>query len=112
MKINPSVQQHQVYKNDQLPEFKRIEFTRYRLSSHNLKVETGRWGRIERENRICSCTTGGVQDELHVLFSCDLTANIRERYDIQGDSFDDIFDGIEDQPLCDIFYELSKIFTK
>ena len=82
------------------------------MSSHNLKIETGRWGRIDRENRTCSCTTGGVQDELHVLFNCDLTANIRERYDIQGDSFDDIFDGFEDQSLCDIFYKLSKIFTK
>ena len=110
VKINPSLQQHQVYKNDELSEFKRIEFTRYRLSSHNLKIETGRWGRIDRENRTCSCTTGGVQDELHVLFNCDLTANIRERYDIQGDSFDEIFDGIEDQPLCDILRTVEDLY--
>ena len=62
--LNPSLQQHRLYKNDELSEFKRIEFTRYRLSSHNLKVETGRWGRITRENRNCSCT-------IRVLFNCD-----------------------------------------
>ena len=112
IKLNPSLQQHKVYKNDALPEFKRIEFTRFRLSSHNLKVETGRWSRTEQENRTCSCTAGGVQDETHVLFKCDLTANIRERHNIQGDSLEDLFDGTEDQSLCDIFYELSKIFTK
>ena len=112
IKLNPSLQQHKVYKNDVLPEFKRIEFTRFRLSSHNLKVETGRWSRTEQENRTCSCTAGGVQDETHVLFKCDFTANIRERHNIQGDSLEDLFDGTEDQSLCDIFYELSKIFTK
>ena len=48
--LNPLLQQHKLYKNNSLMEHKRIEFTRYRLSSHNLKVETGRWGRIEREN--------------------------------------------------------------
>ena len=112
LKVNPSIQEHKVYKNNDLPEFKRIEFTRYRLSSHNLKVETGRWSGIERENRTCSCSAGGVQDENHVLFKCDFTTNIRERHNIQGDSLEDFFDEYEDQSLCDIFYELSKIFQK
>ena len=112
VKINPSIQQHKLYKNDQLPEFKRIEFTRYRLSSHNLKVETGRWGRINRENRTCSCTTGGIQDEYHAVFRCDLTRNIRERYDIQSETLEELFDGMEEESLCDIFYELSKIFHR
>ena len=39
--MNPSLQQHKLYKNDLLQEHKRIEFTRFRVSSHNLKVETG-----------------------------------------------------------------------
>ena len=110
--LNPCLQQHRLYKNDELPEFKRIEFTRYRLSSHNLKVETGRWGRIKREDRTCSCVTGGVQDEHHVLFHCKLTTNLRERFNIQGDSLEEFFNRTDDKSLCDIFYELSKIFTK
>ena len=112
MEMNPLLQQHKVYKNDEIDEFKRIEFTRYRLSSHNLKVETGRWGRIEQENRTCSCTTGGVQNEPHVLFKCDFTNNIRAKYDILGDSVEDLFNTTEDQILCNIFYDLSKIFSR
>ena len=37
---------------------------------------------------------------------------VRERHNIQGDSLEDFFDVYEDQSLCDIFYELSKIFQK
>ena len=61
--LNPSLKQHSVYKSDTLKEYKRKEFTRFCVSSHNLKIETGRWGRVERENRTCSCNAGGVQDE-------------------------------------------------
>ena len=35
------------------------------LSSHYLKVETGRWSRTNYEDRTCVC--GVVQDEAHVL---------------------------------------------
>ena len=93
-------------------EHKRIEFTRFRVSSHNSKVKTGRWGGIERESRVCSCSLGGIQDEYHVLFRCDLTNDIREKYQIQTDSFADVFNDKEDETLCDIFYELSEKFAK
>ena len=110
--LNPSLAQHKVYENDTLQEYKRIEFTRYRLSSHNLKVETGRWGRIERANRTCTCATGGIQDECHVLFRCNFTSNLRQKYNIQSDSLESIYNEKSDETLCDIFYELSKIFVK
>ena len=112
LKLNPSLQQHKVYKNNNIEEYKRIEFTRYRVSSHNLMVETGRWSRTEREDRVCNCAAGGVQDEDHVLFVCELTKNIREKYNIQGDSLPEVFNEKDDEELCDIFYELSKIFVK
>ncbi len=47
-----------------------VEFvacTRIRLSSHRLRVETGRWDRIPFENRTCLC--GAVQTEEHVLLN-------------------------------------------
>jgi hypothetical protein len=46
---------------------------KFRLSSHNLRIETGRHSKPKtpRENRICKlCTVGEVQDEIHVLLSC------------------------------------------
>ena len=43
--------------------------TRFRLGSHTLPIETGRWGRIKRENRLCrTCKVLG--DERHFLLHC------------------------------------------
>ena len=43
--------------------------TRFRLGSHNLPIETGRWSRIKREDRLCrTCLVLG--DERHFLFNC------------------------------------------
>lgn len=43
--------------------------TRFRLGSHNLPIETGRWGRVKREERLCrSCQVLG--DERHILYQC------------------------------------------
>ena len=42
---------------------------KFRLGSHNLKIETGRWSRIKREARLCtSCNVLG--DELHAIYAC------------------------------------------
>ena len=53
-----------------------------RLSSHRLRVETGRWARGGAqtlcENRLCTC--GAVQDERHVLTACPRTEHIRQTY--------------------------------
>ena len=71
----------------------RISFTRLRLSSHNLAIETGRWNRRGRgllpvEERLCLC--GEVQTELHVVESCPVTYDIRTHYNIN--SFQQILD--------------------
>lgn len=47
----------------------------YGLLSHLLKVETGQWSRIPRENRVCKCGAG-VQNENHVIV-CPLVENER-----------------------------------
>ena len=42
--------------------------TKLRVSSHKLRIETGRYGRnrIERHERLCElCTSGQVEDEYH-----------------------------------------------
>ena len=77
--INPDLSHHPIYsKHTPVPEFHRVTTTRTRLSSHRLRIETGRWNRTPREERICTC--GSIQDERHVLLECVRSAQIRSNY--------------------------------
>ena len=79
--INPELLEHNVYALNHrsfVSELYRLDFTRLRLSSHNLKIETGRWSRLPRERRLCPC--GHVQDEKHVIEECELTEHLRLQY--------------------------------
>ena len=77
--INPTLDMHAVYSHRKrenfIDEYHRLSFSRLRLSSHNLKIETGRWSRQPRELRLCVC--GQVQDEMHVIQFCPLTERFR-----------------------------------
>ena len=67
---NPDLSVHKIYKNcteRSTIEYQRIAYTRFRLGSHRLKVETGRWSRIPRENRKCDCGIDDIQDEAQCL---------------------------------------------
>ena len=44
--MNPKSESPDIYKSKSIPEYLRITFTRCRLSSHRLKIETRRWSRI------------------------------------------------------------------
>ena len=91
--INPDLVVHPVYTStDYIEEYKRITFTRLRVSSNRLKVETGRWSRTEREKRVCGCDMTSVQDENHVLFDCKKTNNVRTKYAINKELHKDISD--------------------
>ena len=77
--LNPSMEVHPIYTDGgAIPDYLRISFTRFRLSSHLLRVETGRWSRTPREERLCRCGSG-IQDELHV-FTCPLVINISQSF--------------------------------
>ena len=56
---------HPVYTNNEVNELYRISFSRLRLSSHYLRIETGRWSWIPRPNRTCTCGNN-IQTEGHV----------------------------------------------
>ena len=45
--------------------------------------------RIERENRLCDCERG-VQDEVHVLFDCERTEEIRVKYGVNRGMYSSI----------------------
>ena len=78
--INPDLESPDLYKksSDFVPEHYRIAFTRLRLGSHRLKVETGRWSRIPRERRLCPC--GQIQDESHALLNCSQLSHLRQEF--------------------------------
>ena len=63
-------------------DYYRIIITRWRLSSHKLMVEVGRHRRpiVPREERVCSMC-GVLEDEQHVIFTCPLYDNIRNKYE-------------------------------
>jgi hypothetical protein len=49
----------------------RISLSKFRLSSHDLAIETGRYENKEREERICAhCRTQSIEDEYHFLLIC------------------------------------------
>jgi hypothetical protein len=76
--MNPSLQKSALYGLN-IPEYKRVVVSRFRLIAHNLRIETGRWSRIPPEDRMCQCQTG-VQSEKHVIEECPLVSHIWEKY--------------------------------
>ena len=63
--LNSGLDVHKIYKKSvYIPDYLRVSFTRLRLMSHNLKIETGRWSRLPREARVCTCNS--VQYKMNV----------------------------------------------
>ena len=59
------------------------------LSSHSLKVETGRWSRIPKDDRLCGCGEA-IQDEEHVLLRCPKTDFAREKFHVDSNVYTNI----------------------
>lgn len=57
-----------------------ITFCRFRILSHKLPIETGRWKNVPRENRNCKlCNSGDIGDEFHYIFKCSKFNHDREK---------------------------------
>ena len=58
----------------------RIALTRLIVSSHSLRIESGRWERpvIPRNNRLCT-QCHKLDDEYHLLMECTLLQDLRNR---------------------------------
>ena len=77
------------------------DMTRFRLGSHFLPIETGRWTRLNRDERLCN-TCGEIGDEKHILFSC-------SRIDRSDTNLSDRIDQIWTEPdLYKIFRQIRK----
>jgi hypothetical protein len=53
----------------------------FRLGSHWLAVQQGRFARTPRHHRCCAACPGQIEDELHLL-ECPLYADLRGRYEV------------------------------
>jgi hypothetical protein len=58
------------------------DIVRFRLGSHSLPIEKGRWSRMDPSDRLCS-TCNEVGDEEHVIYNCSLIS--REDIEIHED---------------------------
>ena len=83
-----------------IPDHLRVAFTRLRLMSHSLKIESGRWSRTPAEFRLCHCDEGKVQDEPHVLLECPLTNGCREAF--PSLDFSSVYNLLNENVNCDM----------
>lgn len=66
----------------------RSTIAKFRLSAHNLFVETGRYNNTNYFDRLCSCCTlNEVEDELHFLFHCPLYSEGRSLFYLKLNNF-------------------------
>ena len=62
----------------------RYRTTRLRISAHDLSIEMGRYSNMPRDTRICkwcklTLANNITEDENHMLYHCDLYANLRNK---------------------------------
>ena len=54
---------------------------KFRMGSHRLEVEEGRFRSVPRSHRVCKlCSSGMREDERHLVFECERYSDIRVRY--------------------------------
>lgn len=54
---------------------------RFRINAHSLRVATGRWQGLPREQRLCErCSSDLVEDEFHMVFECPAYDCVREKF--------------------------------
>jgi len=59
----------------------RKSLVKLRISSHKLRIETGRYDKIPRDDRLCSlCNCNKIEDEAHFLLDCPSYSSIRDRF--------------------------------
>ena len=56
----------------------RKTLVKLRISNHKLNIETGRYDKISRCNRICPVCSLDIEDEIHFLLDCPKYSSIRE----------------------------------
>ena len=112
--LNVNMSLHPIYTtNAFIPDFLRESFSRLRLMSHKLRIETGRWSRTPRDARVCRCNNTSIQSEGHAVIECVLTSDIRSRYPMLD--FTNINSLLEENThlysLCKYIHEVLKFYS-
>ena len=56
-------------------------FMSFRISSHKLEIERGRYKKLPAKDRLCKlCNCGAVEDEKHFIFNCKLYSSLRQTF--------------------------------
>ena len=111
LSLNGELSVHDVYKRSMyIPDYQRVALTRFRLSSHRLRIETGRWIRVPRDQRLCMCDLG-VQDEYHVIFICPLTLHARHNFGMHTISDWTTLFKTDSSVLCEFIHTLLGLFA-
>lgn len=113
LSLNPNLNTHSIYcEKHKVPEYQRLCFTRLRLSSHKLKIETGRWKTppTPRDQRICQCGPI-IQDEMHIIENCPLSQNVRDEFDDINFETNNLLNQIDKHKMCLICYKLLSIYN-
>ena len=59
----------------------RKALVKLRISSHKLRIETGRYDNIPRDERLCNlCNCNRIEDETHFLLDCPSFSSIRDMF--------------------------------
>ena len=112
--MNVNLVVHDIYtKRHNIFENHRIAFTRFRVSSHSLVVETGRWnrrgrGRLPMEERLCPC--GEIQTEVHVVNNCPMSQIFRDEYGFT-DITDLMSEKFSNEIVCKIIYNILNLYV-
>ena len=62
-------------------DFLRKTLSRFRMSSHCLEIEVGRYSNIPLNDRMCKlCSNHQVESEYHFLLHCPLYSDLRQKY--------------------------------
>ena len=70
----------QYYLSKFIPVHLRKCITKFRLSSHNLAIETGRYIATDRSKRICFSCVDEIEDEYHFILVCPLHNSLRKQH--------------------------------
>ena len=80
--LNPELVPSPVYQDETnyIPDYVRVEYTRFRTGSHLLNIEKGRWSRIPAEEQCCTCDNQSIQNELlALLINRNVTSKISDQ---------------------------------
>lgn len=70
----------QFYLRKCIPPLYKRYITKFRLSSHNLEIESGRYHNVSVKDRLCKFCNTDIEDEFHFILKCYKYNEIRHRY--------------------------------